>query len=66
MKKSHSVSSKLLQKKWISKDYEQHQQRLKEIKPFLEIRQPEQFTHLKVKAKKDQMLEGKLDKGHFV
>lgn len=35
--------------------------KLRDIKPTVEIREPMQFKHLKKKAKKNQMLEGKSD-----
>lgn len=51
--------NKLLSKKWSDKEREIHMNKLKGIKPTVEIREPAQFRHLKKKLKKTQMLEGK-------
>jgi ribosomal protein S4 len=54
------TNNKLLQKKWAQKEREIHLNKLKEIKPQVEIREPTTFKHLKKKLKKTQMLEGKV------
>lgn len=46
------TSSKLLTKKWADKEKEIHKNKLKEIKPTVEIREPAKFRHLKKKLKK--------------
>jgi hypothetical protein len=53
------ASSKLLQKKWRAKDYDSHVQRLKQIKSNIDLNPPTQYGHIRSKAKKDQILEGK-------
>lgn len=40
MKKGIPASSKLLQKKWRDKDYEDHLARLKQIRPALDLLPP--------------------------
>lgn len=49
--------NKLLTKKWQERDKKIHQQRLREVKPTVSLRQPTNFKHLKSRAKKEQMLE---------
>lgn len=51
-------SSKLLSKKWSDKERAIHKNKLKEIKPTVQINEPTNFRHLKKKMKKTQMLEG--------
>lgn len=53
------TSNKLLQKRWADKEREIHINKLRDIKPTVEIREPSQYKHLKKKLKKTQMLEGK-------
>jgi hypothetical protein len=54
------VGNKVLHKKWSDKERQIHKDKLKSIKPSVEIGQPANFRHLKSKAKKNQMLEGKV------
>ena len=49
--------NKLLQKKWADKEREIHENKLREMKATVEIREPAKFRHLKKKLKKNQMLE---------
>lgn len=65
MKKGNPASSKLLQKKWRALDYEGHLARLNQIRPALQVAPPTEFNHLKSKAKKEQILEGKLQYDHL-
>jgi len=51
--------SKLLAKKWRAIDYENHMQRLKQVKPTLNHNPPNDFNHLRSKAKRERMLEEK-------
>jgi hypothetical protein len=59
MHRAQPQASKLLNKKWAEIQHERHEQRLKEIKPTHQIKQPQQFNHLVTKPKRIQMLEGK-------
>lgn len=60
------TSNKLLQKRWADKEREIHINKLRDIKPTVEIREPSQYKHLKKKLKKTQMLEGKnIQEQHF-
>ena len=51
MNKGIPASSKLLQKKWVAKDYESHIKRLKEIKSTIDLNPPKLQSHLRSKAK---------------
>ncbi len=53
------VGSKLLQRKWDQRERDMHQQKLKEARPSIDVREPTQFRHIKKKLKKNQMMEGK-------
>jgi len=49
--------NKILTKKWQEKERRLHLQKLKEVKPTIDLRKPKNFKHLKSRAKKEQMLE---------
>ena len=51
------TGNKLLTKKWQEKERRIHMQKLRSIKPTIDIRKPKNFKHLKSRAKKEQMLE---------
>lgn len=52
-------SNKLLSRRWREKEREIHQQKLHQMRPTVEIKQPPTFAHLQKKLKKTQMQEGK-------
>lgn len=49
--------NKILTKKWQEKERRIHMQRLRSVKPTIDMRKPKNFKHLKSRAKKEQMLE---------
>ena len=51
------ISSKLLNKKWEENNKRIHQEKLKNMQPRVKSNKPAEFFHLKVKSKRDQMLE---------
>lgn len=57
MFKGLPAGNKLLAKKWREKERKIHMQRLKSVKPTLDLQRPKTFKHLKSRAKKEQMLE---------
>ena len=59
MNKGAPVSSKLLNKKWILKEQLLHKKKLKDIKPMIDIQAPNQYQHLKIRNKKERLIEGK-------
>jgi len=60
------VSSKILTRRWVEKDQEMHIRKIIDMQPTLTVREkPKRFTHLKLKQKKKQLLEGKLGKFHL-
>ena len=54
------VSSKVLDRKWKDKDHEIHKKRLKDIKSQVDLAPPSTFYMQRSKAKKEQILEGKV------
>lgn len=56
------TSNKTLQQKWQMKDQQMHLDNLRRIKGTVDMREPQQFKHLKKKMKKTQMMEGKSNK----
>ena len=59
MYRAQPKASKLLSAKWQEKEHQIHLKKLKDIKPAIKVSAPTQFSHLKSKPKKNQMLEGK-------
>jgi hypothetical protein len=59
MKKIAPVNKKL-NKVWVSRDQEIHKEKLRNIKPSLDLRAPPIFSHLEHKSKRERLLEGKL------
>jgi E3 ubiquitin-protein ligase TRIP12 len=49
--------NKILTKKWQEKERRIHMQKLRNVKPTIDLKKPKKFTHLKSRAKKEQMLE---------
>ena len=49
--------NKLLTKKWREKERKIHMEKLRKVKPTLNLKKPKAFKHLKSRAKKEQMLE---------
>jgi len=52
------VSNKLLSKKWDEQRKAIHYKKLKEVKPSIDAACPTTYGKLKLKAKKEQILEG--------
>jgi hypothetical protein len=53
MHRVNPTSCKLLQKKWRQKDLALHQDRLKKIKPAVDLQPPSSINYLRGKAKKE-------------
>ena len=53
------TSNKTLMSKWQMKDHQMHLDNLRRIKGTVDMKEPQQFKHLKKKMKKTQMMEGK-------
>ena len=51
--------SKLLQQKWQEKDRATHYRKLREMRATVDANSPASFSHLKHKAKREQLMEGK-------
>jgi hypothetical protein len=51
------AGNKLLAKKWREKERKIHLQKLRSVKPTIDLNRPKTFKHLKSRAKKEQMLE---------
>lgn len=49
--------NKLLTKKWQDKERRIHMEKLRKVKPTINLKKPKVFKHLKSRAKKEQMLE---------
>lgn len=49
--------NKILTKKWQEKERRIHMQKLRNVKPTIDLKKPKNFKHLKSRAKKEQMLE---------
>ncbi len=49
--------NKLLTKKWREKERKIHMEKLRKVKPTLNVKKPKAFKHPKSRAKKEQMLE---------
>jgi hypothetical protein len=49
--------NKILTKKWQDKERRIHMQKLRSVKPTIDLGKPQKFKHLKSRAKKEQMLE---------
>lgn len=49
--------NKILTRKWQEKERKIHMNKLRNVKPTIDIRKPKNFKHLKSRAKKEQMLE---------
>ena len=59
MHRAVPVPSKILARKYNERNYDAHQQRLREMKPTFQIDKPKEFRYLAEKPKRQQMLEGK-------
>ena len=46
-------------KRWIKHAQDIHQEKLRKMRPTLEISRPQHFPHLQSRAKKEQQKEGK-------
>lgn len=57
MFKGLPAGNKLLAKKWREKERKIHMQKLRSVKPTIDLQRPKTFKHLKSRAKKEQMLE---------
>lgn len=49
--------NKILTRKWQEKERRIHMQKLRSVKPTIDLQKPKNFKHLKSRAKKEQMLE---------
>lgn len=57
MHRAVPVGNKLLDKKWKDKEARIHRAKLQSVKPQIDAKCPARFTHLRKKAKKEQLLE---------
>lgn len=57
MHRSIPVGNKLLSKKWEEKNHQIHEDKLKRMQPRVNSGPPEKFSHLRYKAKREQLLE---------
>ncbi|CAG9324013.1 unnamed protein product [Blepharisma stoltei] len=57
MDRSLPSANKILYKKWQSDDKEKHYRHLRDARPIVDIKTPGNFSHIKNKAKRDQLLE---------
>lgn len=57
MHRSIPISNKILSKKWEENNHRIHTEKLKNMQPRVNSGRPQEFSHLKYKAKRDQMLE---------
>lgn len=51
------TGNKILTRKWQEKERRIHMQKLRSVKPTIDVGKPKNFKHLKSRAKKEQMLE---------
>ena len=58
MHRAQPVSSRVLSKKWEEMQQMIHYEKLKHMKPTVDSKRPATFTHLKHKAKREQLMEG--------
>ena len=58
MDRSIPTNSKFLEKKWIEKNKRFHYETLKGVRGKTNSSCPPDYTHIKRKAKRDQLLEG--------
>ena len=59
MNKGIPTASKYLSQKWFKEDLERHKAHLRAVKGSIDRNEPAKFSHLKVKRKKNQLMEGK-------
>ena len=53
------TSSKILMKRWDDRAHEIHRKKLADVKPQIDSHKPIRYKHLKKRAKREQILEGK-------
>lgn len=52
MNRQLPIGNKYLSKKWREKEHEMHLQKLNGMKPYMNVKAPENYDHLNNKAKK--------------
>lgn len=57
MHRAIPVGNKLLSKRWEEYNHSMHKKRVRKMRSVIDRSKPSKFTHLKYKAKKEQMLE---------
>ena len=59
MKDARPVANQYLQRQWDSRQFELHQQRLKEVRSSNYVSSPTRYKHLRSNRKKERKAEGK-------